>query len=64
MMNECVVFSLAEEAPDAYKRGVIGLEHVIRIQMLDIGYDPNDKEDIFEFWTNLGVSMKDAPDID
>jgi hypothetical protein len=45
-----IVYNFSEELNKYYAKGKVPLEYVIRSEMLELGYDPNSKEDVLEYW--------------
>ena len=33
-----------------YDKGNVPLEYVIRVEMLELGYNPNSKDDVLQYW--------------
>jgi len=45
-----ILYNFAEEMNKQYDKGNVSLEYVIRSEMLDLGYDPNSKDDVLQYW--------------
>ena len=42
-----------------YDKGKVPLEYVIRSEMLELGYDPNSKEDVLQYWADCHGDLED-----
>lgn len=48
-----VIINLVDEANRQYMLGKIKLEQLLRIEMLNEGYNPNNREDVEEYWNTI-----------
>ena len=44
-----IIYNFSEELNKYYVEGKVPLEYVIRSEMLELGYDPNSKEDVLKY---------------
>ncbi len=54
-----ILYNFAEEMNKQYDKGNIPLEYVIRSEMLELGYDPNSKEDVLQYWADCHGDLED-----
>ena len=54
-----IVYNFSEELNKYYAKGKVPLEYVIRSEMLELGYDPNSKEDVLEYWAKCHGDRSD-----
>jgi hypothetical protein len=54
-----IVYNFSEELNKYYVEGKVPLEYVIRSEMLELGYDPNSKEDVLEYWADCHGDLSD-----
>ena len=45
-----ILYNFAEEMNKQYDKGNVPLEYVIRAEMLELGYNPNSKDDVLQYW--------------
>tara|TARA_R110000737_G_scaffold111190_1_gene144134 strand:+ start:1152 stop:1328 length:177 start_codon:yes stop_codon:yes gene_type:complete len=54
-----ILYNFAEEMNKQYDKGKVPLEYVIRSEMLELGYDPNSKEDVLQYWADCHGDLED-----
>jgi hypothetical protein len=54
-----IIYNFSEELNKYYVEGKVPLEYVIRSEMLELGYDPNSKEDVLEYWADCRGNLSD-----
>lgn len=54
-----ILYNFAEEMNKQYDKGNVPLEYVIRSEMLELGYDPNSKEDVLQYWADCHGDLED-----
>jgi|TARA_R110000822_G_scaffold19200_1_gene62702 hypothetical protein len=45
-----IIYNFAEEIHKHHTQGKVSLEYLVRVEMVDLGYDPNNKNDVIEYW--------------
>ena len=45
-----ILYNFAEEMNKQYDKGNVPLEYVIIVEMLELGYNPNSKDDVLQYW--------------
>jgi hypothetical protein len=54
-----ILYNFAEEMNKQYDKGNVPLEYVIRSEMLELGYDPNSKDDVLQYWADCHGDLED-----
>ena len=54
-----ILYNFAEEMNKQYDKGNVSLEYVIRSEMLELGYDPNSKDDVLQYWADCHGDLED-----
>ena len=54
-----IVYNFSEELNKQYDKGNVPLEYVIRSEMLELGYDPNSKDDVLQYWADCHGDLED-----
>jgi len=54
-----ILYNFAEEMNKQYDKGKVPLEYVIRSEMLELGYDPNSKDDVLQYWADCHGDLED-----
>lgn len=55
-----ILYNFAEEMNKQYDKGNVPLEYVIRSEMLELGYDPNSKDDVLQYWEESKGALEDV----
>lgn len=54
-----ILYNFAEEMNKQYDKGNVPLEYVIRSEMLELGYNPNSKDDVLQYWEESKGTLED-----
>ena len=58
-MVETNVVSFYRSVLDRYKKGIVPLETLVRLEMIRKGYDPNNVDDIETYWQGILIEEDD-----
>tara|TARA_R110000782_G_scaffold61577_3_gene126895 strand:- start:1662 stop:1832 length:171 start_codon:yes stop_codon:yes gene_type:complete len=47
-----IIYNFMEEVVKLYNEKKVSVQSLLRIEMLELGYDPNKKEDCLKFYKN------------
>jgi len=60
-MVETNVVSFYRSVLDRFKKGMVPLETLVRLEMIRKGYDPNNLDDIETYWQDILIEDNDPP---
>jgi hypothetical protein len=61
-MVETNVVSFYRSVLDRYRKGIVPLETLVRLEMIRKGYDPNNLDDIETYWQTVLIDDDTPPD--